>query len=254
MTREEIMARLAGYRPELYDEDDPEIAEALRRAKADPELAAWLEDEIAFDREFACALRKVPSRGEDLESLLAKAGTGRPRSWRKRGSTGLLLAAAAVLVLGAMGIKHFYFPAPVRFPAVVSADISTFRDHMAYFASRHFVLDKTTRDLEVARTWLSEREFPVYDSTPENLAHFRGMGCKAIDWGGRRVGLVCFQRENRDIVHLFIIAREDLAGGAGPDPGRKQRFRDRETLAWQDETHIYAFVGAKPDVSLSGLL
>ena len=53
MTKEEIMTRLAGYRPELYEDDDPDIAEALRLARQDPELSEWLDNEIAFDRAFA---------------------------------------------------------------------------------------------------------------------------------------------------------------------------------------------------------
>ena len=102
---------------------------------------------------------------------------------------GLLLAAAATLAFGGVAVKYFLFPAPVQFPQVASVDVPTFRDQMAYFANQHFVLDEHTSDLNAAGSWLSARDYPVYTSIPVKITHFEGMGCKAIDWNGRRVGL-----------------------------------------------------------------
>ena len=70
MDKEDIKLHLAGYRPELYDDDDPQIAAALAAAKADPELSQWLDEQIAFDREFAASLTGLAPRDEARDSLL----------------------------------------------------------------------------------------------------------------------------------------------------------------------------------------
>ena len=110
MTKEEIMTHLSGYRPEIYDDDDPLVAEALKLAGQDPELSEWLDNEIAFDRQFASALGNAPSDQSELESLLSTAEAERSSRSRKRPKVAILLAAAAVILIGAMSVKFFLFP------------------------------------------------------------------------------------------------------------------------------------------------
>ena len=124
---------------------------------------------------------------------------------------------------------------------------------MSFFANQRFVLDESTSDLEKARTWLKEREFPVYSKTPDLIAKFKGMGCKAIDWNGRKVGLVCFLNGDRDIVHLFIVRTEDLADGDALELATLKTIRDLQTQGWRDKDFVYLFVGSEPEVSLAGL-
>ena len=51
-----------------------------------------------------------------------------------------------------------------------------------------------------------------------------------------------------------MVSRDDLEGEAGPELGKLERIRNRETQGWQDEERVYVLVGADPDVSLAGLL
>ena len=254
MDKEEIKTRLSGYRPDLYDDRDPQIAGALARAKEDPELKAWLEEEIAFDYRFGATLKCTPADRSGLDELLATGRrellVARPRAFRKTA----LLAAAAVLVLSAISVKYFFFPPPVQFPALGERSASGFRDHMAYFATQRFVLDETTSDLEQARAWLAERDLPVYGTTPSQIARFKGMGCKAIDWNGLKVSLVCFLNKDDELVHLFVINT-----GVFPrvDPvrlGTLTRRHGLETQGWSDREFVYLLVGSEPGVSLQGLL
>ena len=254
MNQEEVNIHLAGYRPEIYRDDDPRIAEALRVARADPELSAWLEQEIAFDHRLAATLRNVPSDSGAIEAIIRTArADSRPR-FRRFPGRGLLLAAAAVLALGGFLVKFFLFPPPVQFAGSAADPVPGFRDAMAYVANQRFVLNKTSPDLEVARRWLVENECPVYPNTPENIVRYKGMGCKAIDWHGTKVSLVCFLNERDDIVHLFVVEVADLADASEANLAKLQRLRGLETQGWRDERLVYLFVGSDPDVSLAGLL
>ena len=70
MTTDEAKLHLAGYRPELYADNDEQIAEALEMAKADPELGAWLEAEIEFDPSLLIpADIDVPDRETEVQLL-----------------------------------------------------------------------------------------------------------------------------------------------------------------------------------------
>ena len=114
------------------------------------------------------------------------------------------LAAAAL-------VKFFLIPSPVQFPSNSFAPVDTFRDHMAYFANKHFVIDQTTKDLDEAKTWLAEHQSPTYAQTPGPIIDYEGMGCKSFDWGGHTVSLVSFKNSEKAIVHLFVMDKAGLA-------------------------------------------
>lgn len=145
------------------------------------------------------------------------------------------------------------FPAPVKFPPG-AVSVPVFRNHMAYFANQHFVLAQNTKDLEEARAWLASRGFPVYEATPEVIARFEGMGCKAIDWHGIKVGLVCFRNDSDHIVHLFVVDAAAFQEGGASALLAMKRQHDLETQGWEDGQSVYLFVDSEPKVSLQGLL
>ena len=93
MDQEEVKIQLAGYRPEIYRDDDPQIAEALRVARADPELNAWLEEEIAFDHKLAATLRKVPSDSGAIDAIIRTARVDSRSRFRRLPGRGLPCAA-----------------------------------------------------------------------------------------------------------------------------------------------------------------
>lgn len=255
MNKEQVKIHLAGYRPEIYQDDDPQIAEALRIARADPDLSAWLDEEIAFDHALTATLRRTPPNPGGIESILraAREEKAEPRI-RRRTAVRLALAVAAVLMLGGFLAKYFLFPAPVTFAGVTSDTVPGFRDAMAYFANQRFVLDQRTSDLEEARRWLVDHKSPVYPDTPENILRYKGMGCKAIDWHGTQVSLICFRNDRDDLVHLFVVDVTDLADADDANLGRLQRFRGLETQGWRNGNLVCLYVGANPEVSLAGLL
>ena len=121
----------------------------------------------------------------------------------------LLATAAAVVIFSAVAINAL-FPPTVKFPGDAFDSAETFRDHMAFFANSQFLLDHNTSQLSSAKTWLDDHHYPSFPTIPERIVHFKSMGCKAIDWGDHRVGLVSVVGASEQIVHLFIIARSAL--------------------------------------------
>ena len=159
MDREKIKEQLAGYRPGIYAENDPAIADALAAARDDEELSAWLDGELEFDRAFSRLLRGAPVDRAGMAGLM-KAETEQSKTAKKtkgRRMIPLIATLAAVLLLGGFLVKYFCFPPEVTFPAGSQESISQFRDQMSYYATQRFVLEKTTEDLEEARDWLVEK-------------------------------------------------------------------------------------------------
>lgn len=255
MNNDQIRQNLAGYRPELYRDDDPLIAESLRLAKADPELSQWLDEQVQFDREVTAALTAVASPPAIAVQDLLQAEREQARAGRTRRHRTLAIAALFILSLGMVG-KYFLFPPAVEFAAHDAPTVDTFREQMAYFASQRFVLDRGFSSNQESAQWLAGEEFPSPDQIPGELVQYRGMGCKKLQWNERKVGLICFKNKANDIVHLFILDRTTLteSPAQASEFGKILVFHDRETMGWQDEDKSYLLVGSEPGVRLAGLM
>ncbi|MGJ8723589.1 MAG: hypothetical protein ACSHYB_03440 [Roseibacillus sp.] len=258
MDKDQIRQNLAGYRPELYQDDDPLIAESLRAAKADPELSAWLDDQIAFDRELAQTLSQAEPPLGSREALLTAYQEQQVVSLPKRRiPRNAVWAAAAILLLSTAGlIKFFAFPPPVEFAQTANPTVETLREQMAYFASQRFVLDETFQTNTESAAWLATEQFPTLTNLPGKLTQYRGMGCKKINWNERKVGLICFKNNDNEIVHLFVLDRTELESNPAHEAEFEKVivFHDRETKGWSDEKQAYLLVGSEPGVSVHNLL
>ena len=100
MNRDEARILLESTRPGGQDAADPRVAEALRLAEADPELARLLESQRAFDGSMAAGVRSIPVPAHLKASLLAPRRIVRPHFWQDW-RTASAAAAAIVLLLAA---------------------------------------------------------------------------------------------------------------------------------------------------------
>ena len=167
----------------------------------------------------------------------------------------MLIAAAAILALAAAAI-FILFPPAVNFPGTDFSTTSTFRDHMSLFSNSRFWLDKNTSDLNEAKSFLTEHGYPTFNKIPPQIIQFNGMGCKTIDWGTHKVGLVCFLNEQQEIVHLYIIDRSALTDLDSLNTPLESIaiHRDLETGGWLTNTHAFLLVGSAPDVKITPIL
>src|SRR5262249_34038212 len=98
--REEARQILACYRPGLDDPADPPFAAALEKARHDPDLATWLEEQSAFDAAVRESVRRIPVppdlRAKILAAPVERSSVTRP--WRSRS----FQAVAASLIVAAV--------------------------------------------------------------------------------------------------------------------------------------------------------
>jgi hypothetical protein len=230
MDEPEARLILQSFRPGTEDEQDPHFAEALREVERTPELARWLEKEQAFDRVVAAKLSTLPAPFGLKTRLLAQAGPP-PRRFSWSLATALA-AVAALLFLVAQIVSLFRPNAPS------SGTLGNYAREMVSFVRIPPSLDLESHDLGVIEGWLQPRHRSSV-KVPPTLAELRALGCRILSFRGHNVVLVCFQRQDSRMAHLFIVDRSAL-----PDlqPGREPVFtRSGEwmTATWAEGDQVY---------------
>lgn len=233
MNNDEAKFVLRAYRPGGGDAGDPALAAALEQAKKDPALAAWFEREQAHAKVVSSKLRTiVPPPGlRDAILAGAQAGTrggGRRSGWRR---PVWLAMAAAIAVL--LGVAAWWRLAPVGG--------TSFEEFAVNFVDRGFRLEKHSADLSELKAWLAAKRGPLPAALPAQLAALRALGCRTLDFRGREVSLVCFERDGREF-HVFVARREAISDTA---EAAEPRFRAHGKLvagAWSDVRNHYVVV------------
>ncbi len=234
MTRAEAREILGVYRPGTEDADDPFFAEALKMAAADEELARWFVEEQAFDNLIAEKLAEnSPARSEAPETLLAALSSGSARvvRWDFRRA----LALAAGLALLASLATWLLLPARESGAGTLAA----FRSEMVTFVKLPPALDLETSDLAKVRSFLENRGIVQTVAVPGGTDRLPPLGCRALMFRGHRVALICFEREDGELVHLLIADRDAMAGPAltgGPQYAQEGEW---STAAWNEGDRVY---------------
>lgn len=245
MNNSEAKFILQAYRPGGRDASDPAMAEALAQAARDPELGAWLAREQAHGQAVAAKLGAIQPPAGLRDAILAGGkATGRngtaQKSWWARPAWLPLAAAAAIM----LGLTAWWRLAPVHG--------ATLEEFAVNFVGRGFTLQKHSADLAVLKTWLGEQHGPLPEVLPAKFAELRALGCRTLDFRGREISLVCFERGGKEF-HVFV-ARRDGAPGA---PGGAPQFLHRGKLAaatWTDTKNRYVLVSDAGIEALNQLL
>jgi len=248
MNNDEAKFRLRAYRPGGADAGDPALREALEQAKHDPALAAWFEREQAHGRAVAQKLGEVQPPAGLREAILAGARASKPKEravrprWR---SPWWMMAAAALVVLGTMVT---WWRAPVAG--------ATLDEFAVNFVARGFVLQKHSADVGELRAWLAERKGPLPEALPAKFAELRALGCRTLDFRGREVSLVCFERGGKEY-HVFVGRRSDFGDEAGTGATAGPRAYPKSGLvaaSWTDARHRYVLVSDADLAAVRGVL
>ncbi len=231
MNNTEAKFILQAYRPGGRDAGDPAMAEALAQAARDPELGAWLAREQAHGKAVAARLREIAPPAGLRDAILAGGrATGRDgaaqRSWWARPAW---LPLAAALVLGLAAWWRF---APVRG--------ATMEEFAVNFVDHGFELPKRSADLAVLKTWLGEQHGPLPEALPAKFAELHALGCRTLDFRGRAISLVCFERGGKEF-HVFVARRDDAPSATDTSP----QFLDHGKFVaatWVDTKNRYVLV------------
>ncbi len=230
MDRAEIRAILSAYRPGDPEMDEARFQQAKAAAEADPELARWWAEQQEFDRVIASKLAsaEVP-RGLKTQLTAWEKRTAQRSSW----SRGVLLAAACIVAAAV-------FFSSWRGPFQPAASLADYRDEMVSFVRLQPPLDLKTSDAARAIAFLKENGAPVPASLPQRLRELEAAGCRKLRFRGHDVALICFKREDGELIHMLVIDRSAFSRWAGnskdPQLGTENGW---STATWMDDEHAY---------------
>ncbi|MDE3066257.1 MAG: hypothetical protein KGJ60_01770 [Verrucomicrobiota bacterium] len=224
MNHEQAKEILSAYRPGTDDERDPVFAEALELARRDPELAAWLKDQQAFDaavRRRLVAVRVAPELLDEIRAGVSR----RYRAVYRRREFLTALAACLVLLLTVAGVWWY------RQSQRPTTQFAACRRDMVQFLHQFPRLDLETENLAQARQWLADTHHLRQVQIPAGLQRFPTIGCRTIEWRGRSLALVCFVVDG-EIVHFILIPRSSIPDGPQTSEPQFARVNGTTTAAW----------------------
>lgn len=242
MTNDEAKIVLGVYRPHGQDADNPFFADALRQARTDPSLAAWLKDAQSFDEDFAARLRTVrgPADAKNMIKATMGASTGRRRRWWP------LAIAASVVFLLTTSVLLRNRPSGLHLP-----ENATIAQLATNLAEHHASIGLMSADPARVRQWISERDGPLPDDLPPGLAKMAMLGCETWKTTRGKISLVCFVGEGKQLVHLYVFEKAaDFPGLPDYAHPRVEREGSWSLALWQNDGHAYV-LGSPNDSGIS---
>ena len=238
MNSQEAKTILAHYRPGRADEGDAQLSEALEQTQRDPELRQWFERSSAVQMALRQKFRELPVP-PDLEArILAMDKMVRPGGWQGRA---WLAAAAAIALLFGLSVVWLQPRPRDRF--------SDYRSRMVRSALRQYQMDIVTNDLAQVRHYLAQRGTPADYVVTNGLEKLSVTGGGCLDWRGHPVSMVCFDRGDKQMLFLFVIARAAVkdAPATATVPAKVNKLR---TTAWSEGDKTYLLAGPEDSALL----
>jgi len=240
MTGERAKQILLLYRPGTTDAQDPEVADALAAVEADPGLRAWFEQHCEFQAAMRSRLRAIEVPPGLKETLLAR---GRivplPRAQPWWHGTPALAAAAAVV---ATVIGLWVFGGFSREGARRYAD---YQSRMVATILREYRMDVETPNLEEVRGYMRSKGSPDDFELTAGLQRMELAGGGFLRWRNHPVSMVCFRRQDKQMVYLFVMKKELVKDPPSPQP-RISQVHDLQTATWSSGDKAY-LLAAPPE-------
>jgi len=232
MTRDEAKQILGAVRPNGRDDSDPRMAEALRLAAQDPELARLLERQRTLDTTMTAGINSIPVPADLKQSILAGFKIVRPHFWQDWRATAAAAAAVVLLLAGGFYVINHY-----------ASGFAAFRQQLVtenWAGDPH--LDLETNDLATIRTWLSTNKAAGDFALPTALAGARLHGARIFEYENRRISLVCLSEGARHL-HLYVFDKapfSDLPPVGAPDFEKCGAWK---TASWRQGNKTYVLTG-----------
>jgi hypothetical protein len=238
MKKDEAKFLLRAYRAQGADAQDPAFAEALAAARNDPELAAWLAAEEAFDATLARKLQEITPPVGLEEAIIAGIRAGEKATPVRRIAPlwfGLSMAAGIALVLVAtFQLSRTRSPAANGLAAMAIHDLATAHDQHEGNPPR----------LASILAQLTTTRLPLPAHLEIDLDELALDRCRTVNFGDWQAYEICFQRQGVWF-HLY-------AGRADTFPGRLPEADEAAThtvstgpfsaVAWRNGDVAYALV------------
>jgi len=216
MTTEQAKFILNAYRAGTRDTRDPSVAEAIRMAQRDPQLAQWLANEQAHSAVVSARLRQIAPPPELRNAILAGARVSTDAERRNRWIRIAGYAAAACIV----GVFGFF--------AFRNAPATSNTNRLAVYAvaDAHAVPHGTSGMLaHTVKLELGETDRHLATDVPIDLDALLADGCRTVDFGGHDVIEVCFSRSGNRF-HLYAARMTEFPADLVPGDVKEGRIDD----------------------------
>lgn len=165
----------------------------------------------------------------------------------RRYSRTLAMAACFALLglIAALWLNHTPNAAPGSFAA--------YRTDMAQLLREFPKLDIATDRLPEVRQWLSQQHPLMKADLPKALEQFPSIGCRTVEWQGKKLALVCFMVEGQ-VVHLFVMPRDTFPDAGSSTTPTFANVGSQNTASWGSNDNQYLLVTQADQAVLQKLL
>ena len=230
MTSDEAKLPLQAASLGALEPDDPGLIEALEQARRDPELLAWFQNQRAVDSAVAQRLQQVPVPA-DLADRIVAGLKARRRAKRRRHALSITLAASLVALLAIGALLSGVFQSPTTEFTELQADMA---ELLTTFPTLELATDQWTR----MEAWLTNQPGFATARLPAEFQQFPGLGCRGIQWRGKRLLLVCFAAQG-EIVHLVVLPGGKLPGAPEDAQPMHSRVKGWSTAGWTRDGIVF---------------
>ena len=233
---------LSARRPGGQDDADPAIAEALARAKSDPALSAWVEEQQRTDAALALKLLSVQPPAGLRDTILAGGKVSRrgwfgwfdQKAWRNFTNSEVIAAVAVVLVLAVAIIFGRNEPRDWRNAGALE---------VARIESSQRQLDHMVGDMSEIRRWLASQTCPAPATLPVQVRGLPIYGCAKMNWRGLPMSIVCFDLGGGRKIHLVTIELQHLAAPPPEDIPEYAAINGYMTASWSEGEVAMMLIG-----------
>ena len=241
MDKQEARQLLQLYRPGTADAEDPQIAEALKQAQQDPELAQWFENQQNVYVAMRRKLREIPVPQDLKREILRQEAERRGRILDLR-KYFIPLAAAAAIVALALGAWTY----TTRSGRENFAD---FREYLVRTSQRSTYGMLPDHDINDIHQRLIGAKFPDYTLT-KPLAGLAADGFAPIEWHNRKVSMVCLRADKDKQLFLFVMDAAKVRNAPAASETDFAIIHRLNSASWTSNGKIYILAGPEGDSDL----
>jgi len=229
------------YRPGTTDAMDPQMAQALQQVQNDPGLARWFDEHCGVYIALRSKLKQIEVPA-DLKRRIVVDNLARKRITAFPGPA-VWLAAAAVLVLVAVGAWRFFRPAA---PAYSFAELE---NYVVLGTQRGYPMKIVTTNDVAMRKFLAAKQCPSDYSVPKPIEKLPLIGGTDEDWYSKKCSLVCYNAGKTSTgrlndLWLFVVRRSDFLASSLPASNPQfTKIRERTAASWTDGDKVYILAG-----------
>ena len=254
---------LHAYREDLDPESHPAVAEALDMAARDPELAAFLKKEKAFDRAFEEKLNQIPVPPGLLERILKNPAVegpvpieSMPRTergsqlvwWQQPVTWSMAACLLALLSIGFFLIRQSNVSPEASVELSIDQFVQAVVDHSGSIEKMEYLHS----DAGALQRFLVQRNAPYPRAMPERVKNLENVGCLSFAWRDRSIGVICLRGEK--VYNLYVAERSGFSNIQDYRLPHFRQIRNHGAAAWASDKQIFVLTVEGKTEDLSPLL